>query len=180
MTRDLQPLSASSVPKQVLVTSVAVFLFVFVTHVLSPNATPFDSRWTIHTAYSLVRNGDLDLNEFSSALRDNDYYAIECVDTEYRRTFPINPAAPCPNGRFLNFYPLAVPMMAAPVVFVLDTALDALQPWLSPLADSMATATRRAFLKGDLVGASMLTELIAASSIIALASVVIISSAVRC
>lgn len=151
----------------------SIFLVVFVAHLLSPNATPFDSRWSIFTAHSLLHEGNADLNEFSATLREQEYYAIECVGQDYRRTYPVDPDAPCVGMSFYNFYPVAVPVLAAPVIFVLERALGALQPWLTPVADRMPTEIRRAFLKGDMIRSSMLVEVVIASLVVALAAVFI-------
>ncbi|HYP09088.1 MAG TPA: hypothetical protein VER03_22875 [Bryobacteraceae bacterium] len=150
----------------------AIFALVFLTHCLSPNATPFDSRWTVYTAQSLLHEGNADLNEFHPALREQDYYAIECVGPDYKRTYPVDFAAPCVGMRFYNFYPVAVPTLAAPVVFVLERTIAVLQPWLAPIAERMPTEVRRAFLKGDLIRSSAFVEILVASLIIALAAVV--------
>jgi hypothetical protein len=150
--------------------SLGIFLVVFLTHVISPNATPFDSRWSIFTAHSLIHEGNADLNEFRAELVRQEFYAIECVGAGYRRAYPVNETSPC--ERYYNFYPIAVPVLAAPFVGALEIGTRFLQPWLQPVADSTASSVARAFLTGDMVNASMLVEVVIASFVIALSAVV--------
>ncbi len=151
----------------------AIFVCVFLVHALSPNATPFDSRWTVYTAVSILRQGNVDLNEFEPALLRDDFYAIECVQPGGERTYPLPPAAGCPGGRYYNFYPVAVALMAAPVVFALEQALLIAQPVLRPFVAALPAGYRRSFLEGDLPNSAMATELTVASFLIALTTIVI-------
>ena len=49
-----------------------LFFVVLATHALSRNATPFDSRWVVYSASSLLHRQDLNLDEFKPVLRAND------------------------------------------------------------------------------------------------------------
>jgi hypothetical protein len=150
----------------------AVFLLLFAVYVASPNATSFDSRWTIYTALSLLHRGDVDLNEYLPLLERDGFYAIECLLPDGRRILPVQSAAGCPGGRFVTFYPVAVPLLAAPAVFAIETSLRAAQPVLRPVAGRMPTEARRNFLLADLAGCHALVELLVASFIVALAGAV--------
>lgn len=152
-----------------------LFAFTFLVYVASPIATPFDSRWTVYTALSLIREHNADLNEFDSALRRDNYYAIECILPGGKRLYPISDSAQCPGGRLYNFYPIAVPMLVAPFAAVLSKAL----PLFAPLARGLPPGPRRSLLEGDLSAASMPVELILASMIAALAAVVVYLFVVR-
>ncbi len=149
----------------------AIFASVFLVYIISPIATPFDSRWTIHTALSLIHEHDSDLNEYLPLLEKDHFYAIECVLPSGERIFPIQ--SPCPGGRLSAIYPVAVPLLVAPAVAILEGGLKLSQPILRPLAASLPPGFRRSFLEGDLVGGSMPAELIIASAVVALAAVVI-------
>ena len=81
---------------------VAVFLIVFATHVLGI-VTSFDSRWSIPTARSLLREGNTDLDEYAALLEANQYYAIERID-----------------GHFYASFPIGASLLAVPVVLALD------------------------------------------------------------
>ncbi|HLE04054.1 MAG TPA: hypothetical protein VI729_05495, partial [Anaerolineales bacterium] len=51
-------------PLNHLTISVLVFLVVFVGHFTSGNITSTDSRWTVYTAMSVIKEGDTDLDEY--------------------------------------------------------------------------------------------------------------------
>lgn len=80
-----------------------VFVGVLGVYLVSPIRTPFDSRWTIHTAASIVHHGDTDLDEYDSYLRTDDYYAIERM-----------------NGHVYNRYPIGTTLLAVPFVGAID------------------------------------------------------------
>ncbi len=82
---------------------VMVFLVVLVTHNRSPVITSFDSRWSIYTAMSLVREGDVDLDEYGALLAADGHVGIEPV-----------------GGRRLAFYPIGPSLLAVPFVFAID------------------------------------------------------------
>ena len=144
--------------------AIAVFVIVLTAHALSPNATPFDSRWTIPIALSILHERNTNLDEYLPLLERDQFYAIECILPDGRRVFPVRSAADCPGGHFYNFYPVAVPALVAPAVLALEKGIAAAQ--LAPAGSDF----RRAFLTGDLVGGSMIAELLIASLIVALAS----------
>jgi hypothetical protein len=148
------------------VLAAAIFAGVFCVYLASPVATPFDSRWTVHTALSLIREHNADLNEFDPLLRHDKYYAIECVLPSGERLYPIADSSQCSGGRLYNFYPVAVPLLVSPFV----AALAAARPLLSPFAAGMQPGLRRSLLEGDLAAASMPVELILASVIVAAAA----------
>ena len=78
-------------------------LLVFAVYVLSPVVTSFDSRWSIYLALSLVREGDLDLDEYAELVRQENNYAIRFYD-----------------GSIHSFYPYGTPLVAAPIVLLVD------------------------------------------------------------
>jgi hypothetical protein len=149
-----------------------LFAAVFAVHVFSPNATPFDSRWTVYTAHSLLHERNLDLNEFLPGIEQEQFYGIECVKPDGSHRYPIRDASECPDGRLLNHYPVAVPLLAVPWVGALQATLDVLQPRLRTLAARMPTEPRRRFLSADLLGSAMIVEVLLASLCVALASIV--------
>ncbi len=83
---------------------VALFGLVVVTHGMGL-ITSFDSRWSIPTARSLLREGNTDLNEYAALLQANRFYAIETI-----------------GGRHYSMYPIGASLLAIPVVLGLDVA----------------------------------------------------------
>lgn len=162
----------------------ALFAAVLLVYLASPIATPFDSRWTIYTAESLIHQHNLDLNEYRTRLHADHYYSIECIPAPGQRVYPLPWGAEdalraCPGGRLYNFYPVAVPILAAPLVGALEGSLHLARPLLEPLIRATPPGYRRSLLEGDLVAGSMPAELIIASLITALAAVVVFRIARR-
>lgn len=83
-----------------------VVIVVFSTHFFSRITTSVDSKWSIYTALSLIREGNLDLNEYQPLLEEKGYYAIEDID-----------------GRYYSLFPIGTSLVAAPVVFLIDRFL---------------------------------------------------------
>jgi hypothetical protein len=78
-----------------------VGILVFFVFVVSPVHTITDSVWTIHTARSLVTEGNADLDEFPSALEDPDGFQLDEID-----------------GRQYYAVPLGTSLSAIPVVLL--------------------------------------------------------------
>lgn len=90
-------------PRREAAVLLAVFLVVFVVHVRSPVMTSFDSRWSVYLAMSLVRQGNLDLDEYADLVRREEYYGVERV-----------------GGHLVSGFPLGTPLLAVPFVLVAD------------------------------------------------------------
>lgn len=87
--------------------SCAIFAVMLAVYVLSPVRTSSDSRWSLHTAMSLVRGNGGDLTEYTTALRRNDFYMIDYS-----------------SGRPRTFYPIGASILAVPAV--------AIESWIEP------------------------------------------------
>ena len=74
----------------------------------SGNRFSFDSRWSIHTALSLVREGNADLDEYRAFVKQHDEYGT-------LETF---------NGHLYDSYPLESSLIAAPFVAGLGATPD--------------------------------------------------------
>src|SRR5688572_4141093 len=82
----------------------AIVVLVFAAH-FGGIITSYDSRWSIPTARSIVREGNADLEEYRAriAADPGGQYAVEMV-----------------NGRYYAGSPIGVALVAVPVVFLLD------------------------------------------------------------
>jgi hypothetical protein len=69
--------------------SVGLLAILSTIYAFSPVAASGDSRWSLHTAMSLIRGHAGDLTEYMPALERNDFYAIEYVDGRPHTSFPI-------------------------------------------------------------------------------------------
>lgn len=160
---------AMKIPRLDLSIGILLALFVFFTHALSPVSQPYDSRWTIHTATSLLHQGNFDLDEYLPLLEADGFYHIECVFPDGSRIRRIRKASDCAGGHFYHFYPLGVPVMTAPIVASLEIGLHAMQPGLGDWADRhLRSPIQKPFFRGDLIASSRMTELLTASFLIAL------------
>lgn len=65
--------------------------------------TSFDSRWSIHTAMSLIREGDTDLDEYEEIVRASGYLTTERA-----------------GGHLYTVVPVVASLFAVPFVFALD------------------------------------------------------------
>ncbi len=83
---------------------VLLFLTIYITHVLCPVISSGDSRWSIFCAYSLITEGNLNLDEYADELEEHAHYAVD--------TF---------NGHQYNLFPFGTSILAAPFVLVLDS-----------------------------------------------------------
>lgn len=79
-----------------------IFLTVFVTHSAGPTIAAIDSKWYLPTAMSIIRQGDADLDEYA------DMMAISTAAIDER------------HGHRYNSYPLAVSVLASPLVWGID------------------------------------------------------------
>jgi hypothetical protein len=70
---------------------------------LSPVMTSYDSRWTIPTAVSLERHGDLNLDEYRPAIARVNDYGTRVVD-----------------GHIYDYFPWGTAVLVTPLVFVID------------------------------------------------------------
>lgn len=127
-----------------------LFFMVLLLHASSANVTSTDSAWAIHTAMSLVQQGNTDLDEYRDLIaRTPDLdYTIESV-----------------NGHLYTPYPLGASLLAVPVVFVIDR----LSAVVSPLRFSDYLKQAR----------PIETELFIASLLVALTAVILYQLARR-
>ena len=80
-----------------------VFFCVLIPNLLNTNVTSWDTRWTIHTAYSLISEGDLDLDEYADYLKKNDNYGI------WKE-----------RDHIYYFFPIGVSIISVPFVFIAE------------------------------------------------------------
>ncbi len=86
-------------------------LLVFAVHALSPVTTSTDSAWTFHVAASILREGNVNLDE---------YRPLMDLDLDYRLRSV--------NGHIYYYYPAATPLLVTPVVLITNAAFAATRP----------------------------------------------------
>jgi hypothetical protein len=132
----------------------------------------------VFSALSLLHEGNLDLNEYRPAVEAHRYYAIECVGPNGEHLLlqhqPPEVQSGC-AGSLRHYYPLAVPVITAPILWAVETVavpahplLDALEPYAGSRAPLI-----RALASRDLESIVIFVELGAACLFIALATVLV-------
>lgn len=90
-----------------------LFLLVFGVHVTSRVITSFDSGWAVYVSRSIVREGNVSLNEYAPQIRAKRLHGIRKID-----------------GKFYNFFPVGTSLVAAPVVALFEAAPSYVVTWL--------------------------------------------------
>jgi hypothetical protein len=145
-----------------------LFLGVFLFSGLSRISASGDSRWTVYTAMSLWRHGTTDVDDYPSAIRDNGFYALQCIDGQGRITRgPLNRC----DGHWYSLYPIGGPVLTAPLIIAMVESLKAMQPLLGHLHASGAATN--AFLHADFDAAHALIEMEIASLLLAATAVML-------
>jgi len=89
------------------VMAVVILALVLVSHLCGPNTDLSDSVWSVHTAMSIIRQGNTDLDEYQELTSQTDLeYTLETI-----------------GGHTYNSYPLGASIVAVPFVFVIDQLL---------------------------------------------------------
>ena len=116
---------------------------------------------------SILDHGDTNLDEFSALIAKEHDYSLECINADGT----LIRWALCPGGHYYGWYPVAVPNLAAPIVWTLRAAPTRLREWLADL--TMIPQERTAFLAGDFIGIRGKVEVLVASFFVGLTTVVI-------
>jgi hypothetical protein len=156
---------------RLLVAAAVIFCVVAAVDCTSPISIQGDSRWTIPQALSILHEHNLNLDEYAALFPAQDYYFIECVSANHVRTYPVHQAA-CPGGHFYYLDPVAVPILAVPLVAVLQVVVHVMHPLTAPFIAGRSPVMQ-AFLNGDFTAGSRIVEILIASFFIAVAAAVL-------
>jgi hypothetical protein len=149
-----------------------IFLAVFLVHSLSPMPLSADSRWTVPVAGILLGEGKTNMDEYLSAIKEENYDGVECVHGGEEVVGKV--MGDCAGGHLYNLYPVGGPLIAAPFVFVLHHILLLAHPILAPLAEKPGVPPLVAgFLSADLIKGHAIMESIIASFLVAITSVIL-------
>jgi hypothetical protein len=77
-----------------------IFCLVLLVHISSPVMTSLDSRWSLPTAKSLVKEGNTDLDEYRSKIDPEDYRIKEI------------------KGHLYSIFPVGASLLAAPIALI--------------------------------------------------------------
>lgn len=101
------------------------FFLLFVIYISSYNVTSYDSRWTVFTAYSIIIEGNTDLNEFNDVLKKNNFYEVDTV-----------------NGKYYSYFPIGPVLVAVPFVYTINKTMPVLFDWFPFLKNIVIERTR--------------------------------------
>ena len=88
-----------------------IILIICTIYILSPVTTSTDSAWTFHVAASILQQHNINLDEYRHLMDLQVEYRVREVD-----------------GHTYSYYPLATPLLVAPVVWLVNTAYPLVYP----------------------------------------------------
>ena len=130
-----------------------IFLVVFISHFISRNITSFDSAWSIHTAMSIIKEANTDLDEYREAENDR---RIETV-----------------NGHLYTIFPIGASIIAIPFVYIMDKGIGPLLSIFPSLGKYIRSRSHHSLNAINVITIYSGVELLVASFIIALTTVFI-------
>ncbi|MEO0005444.1 MAG: hypothetical protein ABIK47_02475 [candidate division WOR-3 bacterium] len=141
-------------------TAIVMFFVVFLLHSVSLNATSDDSRWSIHTAMSIIKEGNTDLDEYRPLVLKEPSYLYEFVD-----------------GHIYFRYPIGASILAIPFVYILDKVFPLLFQTFPPLEALVKRLMSQPPSQLTVITAHQLAEVIIASLFVAITALFIYSLA---
>lgn len=87
--------------------SLTIFIVVFAIHFFSYVTTSTDSKWSVHTTLSIMREGNTDLNEYREIVNSHGNYSIDTIDNHIYTQFPVGAS-----------------IVAIPFVFIVEKVLE--------------------------------------------------------
>lgn len=139
-----------------------VFLSVFFTHIASSTILSYDSIWSIHTARSILHEGNTDLDEYHEQLKEEGFRDLLTVD-----------------GHYYTIFPVGASVLALPFVAAADLAFESLLPLLPSLESYIRGRTVDELEKLNSITVHKGVELLTASFIVALTAVFILLISLR-
>lgn len=130
-----------------------LFFVIFFAYITSPNITSFDSRWSIPTAVSMIKQGNADLNEYPDLLKKEDYYHILQV-----------------NGHYYSYFPIGASLIAVPFVVVADALIGPAINHFPQLGEAIRHRSHEPITSFDVISLRQPIELVVASFLTALSA----------
>ena len=145
-----------------------LFLGVLLVYSICPPFISYDSYWSVPTALGLMRHGSTAVDEFVPSAPPDSHYGLECVPA-VGPPVAYGQANGCPGGHWYNLYPIGVPVLALPLVFLLKIKAAFWGPLLPGTGPLFGQPVVKAFFSGDFVAGHSLAELWCASTFGAMA-----------
>src|SRR5512141_228126 len=90
---------------------IAIILIACAIYIVSPVTTSTDSAWTFHVAASMLRQRNIDLDEYRSLMDLKIDYRLREV-----------------GGHIYSYYPIATPLLVTPVVWIVNKLYPLVYP----------------------------------------------------
>lgn len=90
---------------------IVILIVCYVVYALSPVTTSTDSAWTFHLATSILRQHNIDLDEYRSIINLKLDYRMRVVD-----------------NHIYSYYPVATPLLVTPAVWLLNKLYPSIYP----------------------------------------------------
>lgn len=140
-----------------------LFAGVLLVYSICPPFISYDSYWSVPTALSIMRHGSTAVDEFVPSAPPDSHYGLECVPA-VGPPLLYGQAKGCHGGHWYNFYPIGVPVLALPLIFLLKIKAAFWGPLLPKTGPLFAQPAIAAFFSGDFVAGHSLVELWCAST----------------
>ena len=155
----------------------ALFGFVLLTHLVSRVSQSADSFWTVPVMLSMLSEGNTNLDEYPQLLREKGFQGVECVTQDYR-VVGTNSVSGCPVGsHYYYWYPIGTPVVALPLMACADAAVRLFGKAADRMVEGHVGAVAREFLRRDYLESHLLVEVLLASIIVALTTVLLFFTA---
>jgi len=132
-----------------------LFVAVLLVYLLSLPVLSYDSYWTVPTALMILHHGSTVIDEFVPGSPVEARYSLDCVPA-LGPGHSYAAGHECPGGHWYNLYPEGVPVVALPIVALLDVATRL----TAALRLRSSHPVIAAFLAGDLARGRAITELV--------------------
>lgn len=127
-------------------TGARLFAVALAVYSVCPPFSGYDSYYVVPTALSLIRHGTTAVDEFVPSSPAPAWYAREKV-----------------GARWYNYYPVAVPVIAAPLIAAIGAGTWVVAKAFPGAAAAAPHPVIGAFLSNDLIGGGAIVELLCAS-----------------
>ncbi len=108
---DAQSWVQQRIPRAEGLLLIAIVLITGAIYIISPVTTSTDSAWTFHVAASMLRQRNIDLDEYRSLMNLEADYRLRLVE-----------------GHIYSYYPMATPLLVTPVVWILNKIYPLMYP----------------------------------------------------
>ena len=109
MSKLVSAKNPNQVPQYLIL--LGIFLIIYGVHAISPVTTSTDSAWSFHVAASILRERNVNLDEYRNLIDMQIDYRLRLV-----------------NGHIYYYYPIATPLLITPIVWLINKVYPIFYP----------------------------------------------------